>query len=83
MLKFSRHINKKRKKQNKTKKKKQAMFAVTQELFYKKKNAPKIQVKYSKMPQEGSFLSQAADYKSATQLKTLPPQTFFKNLTQT
>ena len=37
MLKFSRHINKKRKKQNKTKKKKQAMFAVTQELFYKKK----------------------------------------------
>ena len=25
------------------------------------------------MPQEGSFPSQAADFKSATQLKTLPP----------
>ena len=38
---------------------------------------------FLKMPQEDSFSSQAADYKSETQLKTRPPQPFFKNLTQT
>ena len=41
--------------------------------FLEEKNAPKIQVKFLKMPQEDSFPSQAADYKSETQLQTRPP----------
>ena len=41
--------------------------------FLEEKNAPKIQVKFLKMPQEDSFPSQAADYKTETQLQTRPP----------
>ena len=49
------------------------MLAVTQELFQKKKNAPKVQVRLLKMPQEDPFPTQAVDYKSETQLETTPP----------
>ena len=49
------------------------MLVATQELFQKKKNAPKIQVKSLKMLQEGLFPSQVAGCKPVTQLKTKPP----------
>ena len=41
--------------------------------FWEKMNAPEIQVKSLKMPQEGSLPSQVAGYKPATQLKSNPP----------
>ena len=49
------------------------MLAATQRGFLEKNNAPKVQVKSLKIPQEGSFPSKALDYKSETQLKAKPP----------